>query len=58
MQVQRTMSFDVIIIGAGHNGMTAATKLANSGRKVLILESKDSPGGMAKSKELIKDFHI
>ena len=58
MQVQLTMLFDVIIIGAGHNGMTAATKLANTGRKVLLLESKNSHGGMAKTSELIKDFHI
>ena len=51
------MSYDVIVIGAGHNGMVAATKIANSGRKVLLLESSKKPGGMSQSKELIKGFH-
>ncbi len=41
------MSFDVIVIGAGHSGMTAAALLARQGRKVLVLEASDRTGGMA-----------
>ena len=29
--------YDVIVIGAGHNGLTAAALLAKSGRRVLVL---------------------
>lgn len=37
--------YDYIIIGAGHNGLVAAAYLAKNGRKVLILERRDVPGG-------------
>ncbi len=39
--------YDVIVIGAGHNGLTAAALLAKAGRKVLLLERRDSIGGLA-----------
>ena len=48
-------SYDVIIIGAGHNGMAASIKLAKTGRKVLILESSTEFGGMASSNILLND---
>ena len=48
-------SYDVIIIGAGHNGMAASIKLAKTGRKVLILESSSEFGGMASSNILLND---
>jgi phytoene dehydrogenase-like protein len=37
--------YDIIIIGAGHNGLTAAATLAKSGRKVLVFEKRQTPGG-------------
>ena len=37
--------FDDIIIGAGHNGLTAAAYLARAGRRVLVLERADHVGG-------------
>ena len=41
-----TMSqYDTIVIGAGHNGLVAATYLAKAGRKVLVLERRDRVGG-------------
>lgn len=43
--------FDVIVIGAGHNGLTAANYLAMGGLKVCVLESRHIVGGAAISEE-------
>ncbi len=43
---------DVIVIGAGHNGLTTAAFLAKAGLKVLVLERKPWIGGAAVSREL------
>jgi phytoene dehydrogenase-like protein len=41
------MKYDVIIIGAGLGGLTAGAKLAREGRKVLLIEQHNKPGGCA-----------
>jgi all-trans-retinol 13,14-reductase len=41
------MKYDIIIIGAGLGGLTAGAKLAKEGRKVLVIEQHDRPGGCA-----------
>ena len=41
--------FDVVVVGAGNGGLTAALTLARSGRKVLLLERHNIPGGCATS---------
>lgn len=43
------MSTDVIVIGAGHNGLVAATLLARRGLKVLVLEDKPVIGGATRT---------
>lgn len=43
---------DVVIVGAGHNGLVAACYLAKAGRSVTILESADHVGGAAISAEV------
>jgi phytoene dehydrogenase-like protein len=43
--------YDVIVIGAGHNGLTTAALLAQAGRRVLVLERHDVVGGLAASEE-------
>jgi phytoene dehydrogenase-like protein len=37
--------WDVIVVGAGHNGLTCAAYLARAGRRVLVLEARDRVGG-------------
>lgn len=47
---------DVIIIGAGHNGLTCAAYLARAGFKVLMLERRDVVGGAAVTEEFHPGF--
>lgn len=41
--------YDVIVVGAGHNGLTSAAYLARSGLKVLVVERRERVGGAAYS---------
>lgn len=43
--------FDVIIIGAGHNGLVAAAYIARAGLKVLVLERREQVGGACVTEE-------
>jgi phytoene dehydrogenase-like protein len=45
-------SYDVIIIGAGHNGLTCGCYLARAGLKVLVLERYSDVGGMTITEEI------
>ncbi|MBX3049343.1 MAG: NAD(P)/FAD-dependent oxidoreductase [Anaerolineales bacterium] len=51
-------SVDVIVIGGGHNGLSAAAWLAKTGRRVLLLEARPSLGGAAATEELFPGFHF
>ena len=44
-----TPDHDVVIVGGGHNGLTAAAYLAKAGKRVLLLERDDHLGGAAVS---------
>lgn len=47
--------FDAIVVGAGHNGLTAGTYLARAGKKVLVLERMATPGGLSQSSHVIPE---
>lgn len=58
-----TKSYDVIIIGSGLAGMTAANKLAKDGQSVLLLEAHNKLGGFAtwfyrKNKQHVFDISL
>ncbi|QYZ71436.1 phytoene desaturase family protein [Neotabrizicola shimadae] len=50
------MTYDAVILGAGHNGLVAACYLARAGLKVCVVEKNDWIGGAAVSRELYPGF--
>jgi phytoene dehydrogenase-like protein len=52
------MKYHAIIIGGGHNGLTAAAYLARAGRKVLVLERRHVLGGAAVTEEVFPGFRF
>ncbi|MEA2466537.1 MAG: hypothetical protein QOJ57_663, partial [Thermoleophilaceae bacterium] len=38
-------SWDAVVVGGGHNGLTAAAYLARAGKSVLVLEQRERLGG-------------
>ncbi|WP_166906476.1 NAD(P)/FAD-dependent oxidoreductase [Mycobacterium sp. DL440] len=50
--------YDVIVIGAGHNGLAAAALLARAGMRTLCLEAKRYAGGMASTVELFDGYRF
>jgi phytoene dehydrogenase-like protein len=50
--------YDAIVIGGGHNGLTAAAYLARAGRKVLVLERRHVLGGAAVTEEVFPGFRF
>ena len=49
---------DVVVIGAGPNGLTAAAYLAKAGLKPLVLERREIVGGLAVTEEFAPGFRV
>jgi len=49
-------NYDAIVVGAGHNGLTAAAFLAKAGLDVVCVEKNDYIGGATVSRQLYKDW--
>jgi len=52
IQPSKDRIYDAIVIGAGHNGLTAAAYLASSGLSTLVLERRDIVGGCCVTEEI------
>jgi phytoene dehydrogenase-like protein len=50
--------FDAIVIGAGHNGLTAAAYLARAGLSTLVLERRDLVGGCCVTEEIMPGCRV
>ena len=50
--------YDAIVIGAGHNGLTAAAYLARAGLSTLVLERRDIVGGCCVTEEIAPDCRV
>lgn len=53
-----TDKYDVVMVGAGHNGLVCASYLARAGKKVLVLEANASPGGCAATREFAPGYSV
>jgi phytoene dehydrogenase-like protein len=49
---------DVVVVGAGHNGLIAACYLARAGRKVVVCDRRARPGGAVNTEELFPGFRL
>ncbi|HZG44773.1 MAG TPA: NAD(P)/FAD-dependent oxidoreductase, partial [Allosphingosinicella sp.] len=56
MTGSREADANVIVIGAGHNGLVCAYYLASAGMKVTVLEARDVVGGAAVTEEFAPGF--
>jgi phytoene dehydrogenase-like protein len=48
--------YDVVILGAGHNGLVAASYLGRAGLSILLLEKNDYIGGATTSQKVFPDY--
>src|SRR6185295_15365786 len=52
------MKRDVVVIGAGHNGLVCAALIAEAGHNVTVVEARALPGGACVSEELWPGYQV
>ena len=57
-KITRSMRYDAIIVGGGHNGLVTAAYLARAGRKVLVLERRELVGGCAVTEAIWPGYRV
>ena len=55
-KLEMKSQYDVVILGAGHNGLVAASYLGRAGLSVLLLEKNDYIGGATTSQKVFPDY--
>ena len=50
--------YDVVVVGAGHNGLICASLLGKAGKKVLVIEANDQVGGAAVTREFADGYSV
>ena len=53
-----TNKYDVIVVGAGHNGLVCSALLAKAGKSVLVLEANSQVGGAAITREFADGYSV
>ena len=48
----------IVVVGAGHNGLAAALRLAEAGRKVIVCEARSSAGGLAARRSIAEGYNV
>src|SRR5215472_11679644 len=56
--VHTNQTYDAVVVGAGHNGLTAAAYLARAGLSVLVLERREIVGGCCVTEEIMPDCRV
>ncbi|MBI4821333.1 MAG: NAD(P)/FAD-dependent oxidoreductase [Deltaproteobacteria bacterium] len=52
------MAVDVVVIGAGQNGLAAAVRLADAKKKVVVVEARDRVGGLCSKEEFHPGYFV
>ena len=55
---EKTLRYDAVIIGGGHNGLVCGAYLAKIGKKVCVLEKRPTLGGAAATEEIWQGYRV